>query len=57
MVRMGEGMTTYAEITQKREKARPPYPKRGVQEFELRVEEGLPDLMGYGVTIRGGGAA
>lgn len=50
-------MTTYAEITQKREKARPPYPKLGVQELELRVEEDLPDLIGYGVTTRGEGAA
>lgn len=54
---MGEGMTTYTGITQKRKKARLPYPKLGVQELEPRVEEDLPNLTGYGVTIRRGGAA
>ena len=54
---MGEGVVTYTEITQKREKACPPCPKIGVQEFELRVEEDLPDLTCYGVTMREGGAA
>lgn len=54
---MGESMITYTEITQKRGKARPPYPKLGGYEFELRVEEDLPDLIGYGAMIREGGAA
>ncbi len=54
---MGEGMISYDGITQERGKARSPYPKLGAFELELRAREGLPGFTGYGVTIRGKGAA
>ena len=53
---MGEVMIHYDGITQEREKVRPPYPKLRELEFELLLEESIPELKGYEGAIRREGA-
>jgi hypothetical protein len=53
---MGEVMIHYDGITREREKVRPPYPKLRDLEFELLLEESIPELKAYDGAFRREGA-